>query len=426
MKTAKQQLAIAKKHLGQGGAKFRKYCGLPNGSAWCDAFVTYIFNEAGNASLFCNGKKQTYCPTTIKLLAKDLAQVPMYLAMPSDVIFFDWDRNGTPNHIGFVRERVSTSAIRTIEGNTSNKVMNKTRPAKYVQAIFRPHFKPAGELKQHKLTVDGKFGYKSIYMLQVALGMKPTGILTKETVKFLQKKAKATEDGVWGRGTSKAVQKMTKAHVDGDFGPNSVKSLQKWINGIVYPSTAEKPPQPAPEPQKPTPADKAVEWGRAIIKDGSYGYKYWKDNDKKTHQCPVCHPKLTGKYHAWQCIGFVTACWYHGAGLRCIKCECNGLGTNNFFTKVTEDSWKKRNGKDWKMITNGESKGGKSIDQSKLKKGDILICYDEKGVFHHIVMYTGNGMYMDCTHGKIPHCGERPMSKLSKKHITRAFRYTGE
>ena len=77
---------FAKSFLGEGGARFRKYCDLPNGAAWCDAFVTYVFHKTDNASLFCDGKKQTYCPSTIKILQKELAQIPLYLAMPSDII----------------------------------------------------------------------------------------------------------------------------------------------------------------------------------------------------------------------------------------------------------------------------------------------------------------------------------------------------
>ena len=102
---------IAKKYLGQGGARFRKYCGLPAGSAWCNAYVTYIFNEGGDALLYCGGKKQTYCPASIKLCRADMAQIPIYLALPMDVIYFDWEPNGVPNHIGFVRERKSDTDI---------------------------------------------------------------------------------------------------------------------------------------------------------------------------------------------------------------------------------------------------------------------------------------------------------------------------
>ena len=262
-KSNTDQLKIAQKYLGQGGAKFRKYCGLPSGAAWCDAFVTYIFNEAGNASLFCNGKKQTYCPTTIKLCAKDMAQIPMYLAMPSDVIFFDWERNGVPNHIGFVRSKVSTSTINTTEGNTSNKVMNKTRPAKYVQAIYRPHFKPAKMPTKGKISTDGNFETQSIYMLQVVLNVTPQdAILGKGTVMALQRKAGMTSkaiDGAWGPNTSLYVQRMLikagmlpKGRDDKQFGKNSTVALQAWINK-QYNATPVPAPVPTPTPTpKPT------------------------------------------------------------------------------------------------------------------------------------------------------------------------------
>lgn len=425
MTTGKQYNDKFKSHLGQNGAKAHKYCHM-SGGPWCCAEVSLVYGET-DKKLFYGGKYCTYCPNAIKWAKAFLAQVPMYLALNGDLIFFDWNNNGVPDHIGEVDYKISNEKIATVEGNTGKPaiVRKKKRPAKYVLGVFRPLFVPPKNLKKSRLAVDGDFAYHSIYMLQVVLGMTPTGILTKETVKALQRKVGATPDGVWLEKTSRKVQKWTGAKVDGDFAVESVKSLQKKINSINYPQTTEKPPEPTPEPPAPTPQEKAIAWARSIAKDGSYKYVLW-TKDKKTHLCPVCHPELKGKYHGWQCIGFVGAAYYHGAGLRCIKCECNGLGTNSFFTKVTEESWRKRNGKDWKMITNGGKKGGKSIPLDKLKAGDILICYDAKGVFHHIVMYTGNGMYIECTRGRKPQIGERPMSKLSKKHITRAFRYTGK
>ena len=231
-KSNTEQLAIAKKYLGQGGSKFRKFCGLPSGSAWCDAFVTTIFAEAGNANLFCGGTKQTYCPTTIKWCRQNLAEVPPYLALPSDIIFFDWEPNEIPNHIGFVRERKDCEAIYTIEGNTSGGIVaNKVRNTKYVCGIYRPHFKAS--YKIGTLTVDGYFGYNSIAMLQKALGVGVDGILGQQTVKALQRKCGASADGLWGKATSKAVQKWLGVTVDGYFGTNSVKALQRWINKVT-------------------------------------------------------------------------------------------------------------------------------------------------------------------------------------------------
>ena len=250
----------AKQFLGKGGATFRKYCGLPSGTAYCDAFVTYIFHHTDNAKLFCDGKKQTYCPTTIRIVQKEMAQIPLYLAMPMDVIFFDWDRNGNPNHIGFVKARKSTSEVYTIEGNTNGGIVaEKTRPAKYVQGIFRPHFKASFTSK--KLTVDGECGYNTIAGLQKLVGAGVDGILGLNTVKKVQAYCGASQDGAWGNGTSKKLQaKMAKegyysGSIDGAFGPASVKGLQKLINAKLYPSsssTVTKTSTPAPAKPKAT------------------------------------------------------------------------------------------------------------------------------------------------------------------------------
>ena len=443
MKSNTDVIKTAKKYLNHGGSGFRNYAGLPAGSSWCNAYVDYVAYESGVKRLYFDGKKETYCPHSIQWCKKNLAQVPLFLAMAGDIIYFDWDKNGRPNHIGLVRSRNSTDSIYTIEGNTDKKdkkgktiahgvVAERTRNGKYVQAVYRPHFVPA-KVGKKKLKEDGHCGYYTIYNLQLALGLKPTGILTKETVKAMQQKAGATPDGAWGPATSKKAQAMIGAKKDGAFGPNSVIRLQKWINSINYPVKEKKPSQAKQEPQKKAPAkaktltppEKAVAWARKIAKEGKYTYKKWNNKDKSTKLCPICH-KLAKKYQGWNCIGFVSACLHHGGGIP-VTCSCSGIGTDSFFTKVSLNSWRARNGKDWIMITNGGSKGGKSIDASKLKPGDVLICYDGKGVFHHVVLYAGNGKYIDCTRGKKPHIGERSYAALAKaKHVTRAFRYTGK
>jgi len=236
-------LKIAEKHLGQGGSIFRRYCG--SSGAWCCAFVTYMFHEGNDSPLFYGGKKVVYCPTAIQWCRANLAQIPIYLALPMDIIFFDWEPNGTPNHIGFVRERKSDTAIYTIEGNTSkvNKegkvvatgvVAERTRPAKYVQGVFRPHFKPTAFTASKKLVVDGYFGYNSIAVMQRWLGIKPTAILDKTTVKALQRKLGLAQDGSWGVKTSKALQKLVGTTVDGAWGVNSTKALQTYLNKKVF------------------------------------------------------------------------------------------------------------------------------------------------------------------------------------------------
>ena len=86
-----QLLKIAQKHLGQGGAVFNRYCN--SSGAWCCAFVTYMFHEGDDSPLFYGGKKVVYCPTAIKWASANLAMIPPYLALPMDIVFFDWNHN---------------------------------------------------------------------------------------------------------------------------------------------------------------------------------------------------------------------------------------------------------------------------------------------------------------------------------------------
>lgn len=235
-------LKIAQKHLGQGGAVFRRFCGLPNGAAWCNAFVDYVANEGGDSSLYFDGRKMTYCPTSMRWCQNNLAQIPIYLALPMDIIYFDWEPNGVPNHIGFVRERKSDLEVYTIEGNTSGGIVaQKTRTEKYVCGVFRPHFKPTSVDANKKLVVDSYFGYHTIAVMQRWLGVTADGILGKGTVKALQKRVGVSQDGSWGTKTSKAVQRIIGTTVDGAFGPKSVKAFQSYLNKAVFGSTPSTP-----------------------------------------------------------------------------------------------------------------------------------------------------------------------------------------
>ena len=179
MTTNREVYEAAKRHLGHHGAHARAYCRLGSGQPYCCAFVTMCFHDAKADKLFYGGKKVTYCPAAIQWCRANLAQIPPYLAMRMDLIFFDWQPNGTPDHIGFVKEKISDSRIRTLEGNTSGGIVTEKTRSGYIQGIFRPHFTPDKKLAKDRLDVDGDFGYHSIYMLQIALGVKADGVLGK-------------------------------------------------------------------------------------------------------------------------------------------------------------------------------------------------------------------------------------------------------
>ena len=338
-KSNTELLKIAQKHLGEGGSKFRRFCGLPSGAAWCNAYVDYVAAEGDDESLYFNGHKMTYCPTSMSWCKKNLAQIPIYLAMEMDIIYFDWEPNGVPNHIGFVRGRKSDAEVYTIEGNTSGGIVaQKTRVEKYVCGVFRPHFK--GAWKDAALDIDGQFGYNSIAMLRKALGMTPSSLLSRAVVLELQKKVGVTQDGSWGVKTSKAVQKMVGTTVDGAFGVKSVKALQKWINkqnGYSNPKKKTEPKKDKPKAE-PTQGDKIAESAESYIGK----VKYVKGG----------HSLKTG----CDCTGFVQAIHkLHGITLK------------------VSDPWGKSVGK----------------DVSKAKRGDVIYYY-MNGKLHHMGIYVGN------------------------------------
>lgn len=230
MRSNKDVLKIAQRYLGEDGARFRKFAGLPNGASYCNAYVDYVAYQGDVENLYFNGKKETYCPHSIKWCAKHLAQIPIYLALPMDIIYFDWEKNGKPNHIGFVVSKKSTTEIRTIEGNTSGGIVaEKNRTADYVQGVFRPHY--TGDCRIGELEIDGEMGYNTIANLRRALGMSISAVLSKTVVKNLQRRAGCKAiDGAWGPETSRKVNVMTGAGNTSTFGPAQVKYLQRWIN----------------------------------------------------------------------------------------------------------------------------------------------------------------------------------------------------
>lgn len=342
-KSNTELLIIARKYLGQGGSRFRKYCGLPSGSAWCDAYVTTIFHEGDDAHLYCNGTKQTYCPTSMKICYNTLAQIPIYLTLPMDVLFFDWDRNGVPNHVAFATKRKSDQEIYTIEGNTSGGIVaEKIRTEKYVCACFRPHFKPTGFDPSKPLVVDSYFGYNSIAIMQVWLSNCGcyTGaidaIMGKGTVKALQKKLGVSQDGSWGKGTSKALQRLLGTPADGEFGKKSVIAFQEYLNKQVFP-TASK-----------TLGDKIADTAKSYVGKVKY-VKGGTDLNKGV-----------------DCTGFVQGVY----------------------------------GKNGIKLSNKLSSWGKSIgtDVSKAKRGDIFTYKNSSGIHHAI--YIGDGKVVHASNPK--------------------------
>ena len=360
-------LKLAQAHLGQGGTIFNRYCN--SSGAWCCAFVTYMFHEGNDSPLFYGGKKVVYCPTAIKWASANLAMIPAYLALPMDIVFFDWNHNGLPDHIGFIRERKNCDEAYTIEGNTDkvkkgkvvahSVVAERTRPVGYIQGIYRPHF-PAKFDTSKPLEIDGLFGYNSIAMLQKALGgLDVDGIMGKATVKKLQAWAGVAQDGAWATKTSKAIQKKLGVTADGYFGANSCKALQKWCNKRVFPQ-------------------------QTII-------------DKELSACKTQSVWMKSATYKWESSPTVAKSKKRGTCVTYVACVLQRIG----YLKSGEYIWQNGKGYGTGKVYGTNSKmtvtymGNKTLSslKGKLKRGDIVLCDDnkscEKGSGGHIFILTG-------------------------------------
>lgn len=96
---------------------------------WCAMFVSWCANQTG----IPDGTipYHSYCPSGKEYFeSQGRYRYNGYVPSTGDIIYFDWDFNGVPNHVGIVTS-YSNGIIHTVEGNTGpneNVVMEKAYP----------------------------------------------------------------------------------------------------------------------------------------------------------------------------------------------------------------------------------------------------------------------------------------------------------
>lgn len=85
-------------------------------ASWCAAYVSAVAIVAKTTSIM---PIHSYCPTMLSKYKKKKCYTSKrgYIPKPGDVTFYDWERNGVPNHVGIVVEADKTH-VKVIEGNT--------------------------------------------------------------------------------------------------------------------------------------------------------------------------------------------------------------------------------------------------------------------------------------------------------------------
>lgn len=141
---------IAKKEIGykesaNNDNKYGVWYGLNNVS-WCAIFVSWVFNQAGLADKVSAQTKKGFasCDAGLKWFTKNNKLVPVGQAQAGDIVFFQFDADAQPDHVGIVAMN-NGRILTTIEGNTGTAsqsngdgVYQKVRPYKLVMAVARP------------------------------------------------------------------------------------------------------------------------------------------------------------------------------------------------------------------------------------------------------------------------------------------------
>ena len=121
-----QIVSVALTQLGnQGGQKFWSWYGFDSHVAWCACFASWCGDQAG---LIESGKmpKFSLCDDGIAWFqSKGKWKSRGHSPAPGTLIFFDWNGDGTSDHVGIV-EKTEGSTVYTVEGNSSNAVNQRS------------------------------------------------------------------------------------------------------------------------------------------------------------------------------------------------------------------------------------------------------------------------------------------------------------
>jgi cell wall-associated NlpC family hydrolase len=157
MATAQDVVKIARKYIDANYREgenndtiFGKAYGL-NHQPWCAMYVSYCFNEAGVGALVAAQTKKGFasCDAGMKWFAKNGQLVPVGQAQAGDIVFFQFDDDAQPDHVGIVvNNNTVLKRLVCAEGNTAGDSKGsqsngdgaflKNRSYSLVMAVARP------------------------------------------------------------------------------------------------------------------------------------------------------------------------------------------------------------------------------------------------------------------------------------------------
>jgi hypothetical protein len=116
MTSGQEIAAIAESQVGTTNGY--KYLGGDPSEAWCDDFVSWVLQQAG----FQGYGHQAYVPSSVQWAQQHglwHANGSGYTPKVGDLVTFDWNGDGTADHIGVVTGVNPDGTIRVVSGNTN-------------------------------------------------------------------------------------------------------------------------------------------------------------------------------------------------------------------------------------------------------------------------------------------------------------------
>ena len=147
MKLCKADLGY--QETGNNNTKFGKWYGL-NNQPWCAMAASKMYFDAGMIkSVSDKAKGYASCDAWLKYLTKNNQIVPLGRAKRGDLVFFQFDEDAQPDHVGIVKfHNTKLKYIQVFEGNTSSGIAGsqsngdgfylKRRTYATIMAVARP------------------------------------------------------------------------------------------------------------------------------------------------------------------------------------------------------------------------------------------------------------------------------------------------
>jgi hypothetical protein len=111
---------VAKSQLGNsGGLLYCEWYGYPYRVEWCAIFVSWCADQCGFLEAGVLPRMEGVIPYVAWFQQCGQWQNRSYEPMAGDIIFFDWESDGLPDHVGIV-DKCEGGLVYTVEGNAND------------------------------------------------------------------------------------------------------------------------------------------------------------------------------------------------------------------------------------------------------------------------------------------------------------------